>query len=210
MALVTIKKVKNAKLMKDESGTKFILFENVRLSFPHLDKPYSGKGGGKDSDTNKPKYGVVGMLPKKTHVEAKELAVEVIKALETEAKIKVASDKKFIRNGDDSDREEYAGHWTVSAREDRPPRLRDRRKNNVPSEKAAEVFYAGCWGNILVRPWVMNNEYGKRINAGLSAVQFAKDDEAFGGGRISDDDVDDVFDASEDDDLDESEDEDDL
>ena len=33
---------------------------NVRASYPHLDKPYAGEDGGE------PKYGIVGLLDKKT------------------------------------------------------------------------------------------------------------------------------------------------
>ena len=55
------------------------------------------------------------------------------------------------------------------------------------------MIYGGCWVNILVRPWFQNNKYGKRVNAGVVAVQFRKDDEPFGSGRISDDEIDEAF-----------------
>jgi hypothetical protein len=57
---------------------------------------------------------------------------------------------------------------------------------------------------MLIRPWVQNNEHGKRLNAGLVGAMFVKDDKAFGQGRIDDSgawDVVDGEDEDEDDDL---------
>lgn len=185
---VIVKRVKNAVLFSD--GT--IRVDNVRASHPHLDKPYAGDND--DGGKNVPKYAIVGMMDKKTHVEAKDLLVEAMKKVMVGKDFKVASDKRFLRNGDDSDKEEYAGHWTFSAREVKAPKLRDENKENVDRADAADKFYGGCYVNVLIRPWVQNNKYGKRINANLLAVQFVKDGEAFGEGRLTDDDVDDSFD----------------
>jgi len=52
---------------------------------------------------------------------------------------------------------------------------------------------------VLVRPWFQDNKFGKRINAGLSAVQFLRDDTAFGEGRITEDQIDDTFSDESDD-----------
>lgn len=196
MAKATIvKKVENGVLYSDG----LIKIENVRLSHPHLDKPYKGKEDKADAVA---KYSVTAMLPKNTHKAVKDLLVEVIKKMEVEAKVKWASDKKFIRNGDDTAKSEYEGHWIISAREERPPILRDQQKRNVERTEAASVFYGGCYGTIIIRPWAQNNSWGKRVNAGLSVVQKVKDGPAFGEGRISDDDADDLLDEVEDDDAD--------
>lgn len=40
--------------------------------------------------------------------------------------------------------------------------------------------YAGCYVNVSVRLWAQDNDYGKRVNAQLRAVQFVRDGEAFG------------------------------
>src|SRR5574337_229731 len=103
-----VKTVKNAILYSD--GT--IRVDNVRASYPHLGSKF------KDKDGKDGKFGIVGMLPKETHVEAKNLLKEAMdKLLSENGDVKVASDKKFLRNGDDSDNESYAGHWTVSTSE---------------------------------------------------------------------------------------------
>jgi hypothetical protein len=43
--------------------------------------------------------------------------------------------------------------------------------------------YAGCYVNASIDIWAQDNSYGKRINCTLSGVQFARDGDAFGGGR---------------------------
>lgn len=194
MARKAVETVKNAVLYDDG----LIKIENVRYSYPHLRKPFAGKAK-RGEGQSEPKFGVVGMLPKKTHKEAYELISDEIDRLMKEGKIKaLASDKKFLRDGDEHENEDYAGHWIVSARETRRPALRDIEKEIVDPQEADEVFYGGCWGSILIRPWLQNNEYGKRVNAGLSACRKSKDDEPFGDARITDEDVDEAFDDDED------------
>lgn len=185
MAREIKKKVKNAILYTD--GT--IRISGVRFSYPHLKKPHKG-----DGDQGEAKFGVVGLLPKKTHRAAKDLIKERIEELLKENKVKsLASDKKFLRDGDQSGKAEHEGHYTVSARESRRPPLRNRDNSVVEPEDADEVFQPGYWGDILIRPWYQNNKFGKRVNAGLSSIQFVKKDEVFGEGRLSDEDLDDTF-----------------
>lgn len=191
MATMEVKKrVANAILYTNG----MIKIENVRFSYPHLDKPYAGKGGDDDSKKAKPKYGIVGMLPKKTHVEAKNLIVEAMNdLLKQNDNATVSSDKKFCRNGDDHEKADtYGGHWIVSAREERRPSVRNKRGELIADpEKIADMIYGGCWGHILIRPWYQDGKkfgagYGKRLNAGLVGVQFIRDDKPFGEGRIDD------------------------
>lgn len=199
MAREIAKKVKNAILYTDG----LIKVIGVRFSYPHLDKPYKG-----DGDQGEAKFGIVGMMPKETHKAAKALIEERIAELLKENKVKaLPADKKFLRDGDDSGREEYEDHWTISARESRRPPLRDRRNQVVEPEDAKDVFQPGFWGDILIRPWYQNNKFGKRVNAGLSSVQFVRKDEIFGEGRISDEDLDDAYEDYGDEDEDDNEEE---
>lgn len=209
MAALEIKKrVKNATLYTN--GT--IRLDNVRVSFPHLAAPYAGKDD--NGKAGEPKYGIVGMLPKGTHVEAKDLVKSCIDQLLKDADdAKVSTDKKFLRNGDDQDRAEYEGHWTVSAREGRRPAVRDAKGHLLDpvqdKETIEELIFGGCICHILIRPWYQDGQktgkgFGKRVNAGLVAVVFAKDDgTSFGEGRIDDADAwADLPGAAEDDDPD--------
>lgn len=60
--------------------------------------------------------------------------------------------------------------------------------------------YAGCYVNAVLDVWAQDNGFGKRINCTLSGVQFAKDGDAFGGGRpASVEDFDDVSGSDADD-----------
>jgi predicted 2-oxoglutarate/Fe(II)-dependent dioxygenase YbiX len=52
-------------------------------------------------------------------------------------------------------------------------------------------MYAGCYVNAAISIWIQNNQFGKRVNSNLLALQFVKDGESFGGGGVK---VNDVFD----------------
>jgi hypothetical protein len=189
-----VRKVANAAVLSNG----LIRVSNVRLSYPHLDKPYKKKG-----DQGVAKYGIVALLPKDTHKAAKKLIEEEIEKVMKENKVKaLASDKKFLRDGDESDKDEHEGHWTLSAREERRPILKEMDSEGdltiVEPEDAKETFYGGCWASVLIRPWYQNNDFGKRVNAGLTAVTKKADDEAFGEGRISEEEVDEAFDDDDD------------
>lgn len=173
--------------------------DNVRASYPHLFRPFKGKGkDGKEDKTAK--YSIKLILPKSTHGPAKDLCVQRLNELLKENKLdKMASDKKFIRNGDDLAEDAYANAFVISASETKRPDLRDRDKRKL-TDADEELLYGGCYVNALIRPWFQNHqEYGKRVNAGISAVQFAADGEPFGTGRITSKDVDDSFDDIDDD-----------
>lgn len=181
-----------AELIVKKRGKNFILYENgmikienVRFSYPHLDKPYAGKN---PKPTDKPKFGIVGMLNKETHVDAKNAIKERMDELMREAKVaKIPPKDKFLRNGDDEKEPVYEGHFIVSAREDRRPAVRNKRGELITDEREiAELIEGGYWGHMLIRPWFQNNDYGQKINAGLVGVQHVKDDETFGEGRIDD------------------------
>lgn len=177
-----VKKVKNATLFSD--GT--IRIDGVRGSYVHADKPYKGKtdDGGTEAVA---KYSIVGIMPKGTHEEAKALVVEAIgKLLKENKDAKVAKDKRFIRDGDEQEKDEYENAWTVSAREERKPACRDRNGELVEQEDIRDTFQSGYWYNILIRPWFQDNKYGKRVNAGLVGIQFVKKDKTFGEGSIDD------------------------
>jgi hypothetical protein len=192
-----VKKVENAVLYSD--GT--IRLDNVRLSFPHIGTPQENEN---DDGKKTFKYGVAGMLPKKTHIAAKDLCKEVIQKLMKDNDAKVATDKWFLANGDDKEQPEYAEHFIVATSESRRPTARKRNGEVMTPQEADDAFYGGCWGNLLIRPWYFNGKakgssksYPKRVCCGIVAVQFLRDDDAFGEGRVTDEGV---FDAAADDD----------
>lgn len=184
-----------ASLEIKKRGKNFIVYtngmikiENVRFSFPHLDKPYAGKNA---DEKSKPKYGIVSMLSKVTHKEAKAAIDERISEILKEAKLtKMPSKDKFCRDGEDEKEAVYSGHWIVSAREERKPAVRNRKAELITEPREiADLIEGGYWGSVLIRPWFQNNDYGQKINAGLVGVQHLRDDETFGEGRIDDTDA---------------------
>ena len=168
-----------------------IKIKNARLSFPSLFRKSSFNG-------EEGKYEATFLIPKKGNEEWYEETMAEIEALKKDKKIKVASDKVFIKDGDDIDYDGYEGCWAVKASNNKRPTCLDRTRSAVTEDD--ELFYAGCYVNAVVEPWAQNNQYGKRINANLLGVQFVKDGEPFGDGgtSASEDDFDDLGD---DDDL---------
>lgn len=195
-----VKQVANG--IRYSDGT--ILIKNVRLSYPHVLVPKAGTDS--DGKPTAPSYSVTAMLPKATHVAVKDLLKERIKELLQEKKLtELPANRLFLTDGNEAGKspgkEMYKGHFLVSSREQesRPPSVRDKDGRTKLTRTDAAKIYGGCWGNVLVRPWFQDNKFGKRVNAGLSAVQFLRDDTAFGEGRITEDQIDDTFQDESDD-----------
>lgn len=190
MARIILEEGPNFRVYDD--GT--LLIQNVRFSYPHVDAPWSKKEG------ERKKYSIVGLMPKKTHRAAKDaIKAFYTKNLMEPKKIKsMASKDIFLRDGNDSGKAEYDGHYTINASEERPVSVRGKDTRPIPENKIKGIVKPGHWGDILIRPWFQDNEHGKKINAGLIAVQHKREDEEFGEGSISEDDIDSTFDVVED------------
>jgi len=181
-----------------------IYIKDVRASYPHLDKPWS-----MDESGDK-KYSIMGLIPKTPEYadSVQALFTHMADYLKERKLQPLPPARLCLRDGDLTAKAEMAGHWTISASEKEPPILRGRyidartgQLEVIPPEDAAKVFYGGCWCHLLVRLWFQNHPTGgRRINANLRAVQFVRNDTAFGGrGRITADDVDDTFEPIADD-----------
>lgn len=171
--------------------SEFIMLKNVRNSFPHLfTRPVINGDEGK--------CGCVLMLDNKTH--AKEIA-DLNAAIEAASKDRfkgkvVPKDKWCLRPGEDKGRDEYAGYHVLSANsKDRPIVVSNDGRSVIGSESENHI-YAGCHVNAKVRLWVQDNQYGKRVNAELVAIQFAADGDPLDGTHVSPDTAMDGFGAS--------------
>lgn len=155
---------------------------NVRLAFPNL---FEAKSFGGDEATAS--HGASFLFPK-TH-PAYKLVTEAIEAAAADKWEKKAADVlKQLRTADrtalhDGDsKKDYAGfegNFFVAARNKSRPLVID--KDKSPLTAADGKPYAGCYVNAIIDIWAQDNKFGKRINATLSGVQFAKDGEAFSG-----------------------------
>lgn len=212
-ARTIVKQAEMAKLFSDGS----ISVGPVRASYPHFDTPWKSPN---DPPEKKARFSGVFLLPKrKIVVPSKDLVKGAIDDILKQQKAVIPAGNSFLQDGDfRPDKPQWLKHFTIRASEERQPALRgagrDPRTGGVKkltTEEAGQLFYAGCWVYVLFRPWWQNNQYGKKVNANLLAVQYCPlaavqkffpdaDDEAFGEGRISEEDVDESFGVIDDDD----------
>jgi hypothetical protein len=152
-----------------------MMLKNVRLSFPSLFQKASFDGNeGKFEST---------LLIDKSDKKTKDVIDAAIAEAITEAKVKVPSDKRCLKDGDESDYDGYEGHWSFKAASSKRPTVIDRDK--TPIIESDEKVYAGCYVNAVVDIWIQNNKFGKRVNANLYGIQFVKDGEPFGLGATN-------------------------
>jgi hypothetical protein len=127
----------------------------------------------------------------KTDWSQKALLSDVIKSAATEkwgvkgeATLKAlkAGDKLFLHDGDS--KAQYTGfenNMYISARNPTiRPVVLDR--NGKPLAENNGEVYSGCYVHAVLEVYAQDNAFGKRVNATLQTVMFAKDGESFGGG----------------------------
>lgn len=158
---------------------KRLTIKKVRLSYPRLFTP--GKFEGNEASVAK--YSATFLLPKKGNQDVKKLLDSEIAKLEQESKIKVKSDKLFITDGDESEKDEQVGHWVIRASNKKRPQLFDKDGTALDSSDEDKLL-PGYWVDAVISLWAQNNKYGKRINANILGVRFVKEDEVFGGGNV--------------------------
>lgn len=215
--LERIKSGKNWTLYTD--GSQKLIKIMGRLSYP----AFGEKKSNTDQTTGKTRenWGGVIMLPKATHKEAYEEFMKLVEEIKANA-VNEKNGKKgvnidpanlCVKDGDHKEDEAMHGHWLITFSDSiRQPVIRDTKGDIIMDVKVIDsLFYGGCWGNVLLRPWYFNgkakndaNTYPKRISCGFTGAQFVKNDEPFGSGRIDDsnawDSVDDGDDGLNDDD----------
>lgn len=158
--------------------------KNVRLAFPNLFKPTKGA-----NNEGEPAFNAAFLLPK----DHPQLA-EIRDAMKAVAKEKWAGKSKemydliekrdhlALHDGDlKANLSGYEGNYYINARNKTRPTVVDRDRS--PLSETDGKPYSGCYVNVILEFWAQDNQYGKKINASLGGVQFAKDGDAFSGGR---------------------------
>jgi len=176
---------------ESESKMTKILLKNVRLSFPSLFRKAVFNG-------EETKFEGTFLLDKIEH-EAKinEIKDAIKEAFKTLKVPKLPPDKIFLKDGDEIEYAGYEGKMSAKASSNKRPLVVDRDKS--PLTEDDNRIYSGCYVNATIELWAQNNNYGKRVNANLLAVQFAKDGEPFAdGSKASVDDFDVIADDDED------------
>jgi hypothetical protein len=175
---------------------------NVRLAFPALFEAKTVNGEGD------PAFSACFLLdPADPQVKAIHTAIDQTATEKWGAKAPAMlvqarkADKVCLHDGDlKATYEGFPGMLFVSARNRVRPTVLDADKS--PLVAADGKPYAGCYVNAVLDLWAQDNNYGKRVNATLMGVQFARDGDSFtGGGAASEDDFDDVSAGATADDL---------
>lgn len=192
MAREVVRQGKRFRIYND--GT--ILMKDVRFSYVHTD-PWAKK------ETDKPKHSVVGLIPKSdaSYTPLKEELKKRIQELIVSGKLgKVSNEHWFLRDGDKGSIEQHEGYFTIncSSGADRRPSFRGPDAVSLDRDDARDKIRSGFWGDILIKPWPMKNEHGRKVNAELIAMQVKKKDKQFGQQRIGEDELDETFDTSDD------------
>lgn len=170
-------KTENEKPKTDEA---IIKLNDVRLSFPHLFKARAMEEG------QEPKFGANFIMDNKKHATLIEQIRKTIDRIALDHfKKKVALKGICLHDGAEKGEKEGYGddvHFISANRTTRPAVVN--RDPSVPVTEADGIVYAGCYVNASVRLWVQDNKWGRRVNAELRAVQFVRDGESFGAGKV--------------------------
>lgn len=156
-----------------------VKLNNVRLSFPALWQPRVGPDA-----NSKPSYQASFILDKKANAADIDKVRAVIASIVKESFKGKQPPKICLRDGSEKpDVDGYGDHvMFISARSDKKPEVVARNMEKLI--ESDNKVYAGCVVNATVRLWAQDNQYGKRINAQLRAIQFVKDGAPFGEGAV--------------------------
>ena len=170
-----------------------VLLKGVRLSYAHVYKPQEQEN---DDGSKRYTYSTVCIISKddEDQIFAIEDAIDAAKEAKWGDKKnwpKLKADRVCLKDGDEEDKAEYIDAMIIraSSSEDNPPQvIKNVRDEDGKWEESRpggpRSVYSGCYANVLIRLWAQDNKYGKRVNASLEVVQFAKKGEAFGRGPV--------------------------
>jgi hypothetical protein len=157
-----------------------IQLKNVRLSFPHLFQPQVQPDGKKSHSAN---FLMTPDHPAKAELDAAIKAVaseKWAKKGDAELAALVAAQRICLRDGNTKAYDGYPGNWFLSSSSKQRPEIYDKDGSAILDESYGRP-YGGCYVFAWVDVWAQDNQYGKRINATLMRVQFARDGDPFTG-----------------------------
>jgi len=156
-----------------------ITLNNVRLSFPALWEPRKGPDA-----TSKPAYQAAFILDKKDNAAEIAAVKAAIAAIVKDSFKGKQPPKIALRVGAEKPDVDGYGETVmfINSRSDKRPHVIGRKMEQLAESDGKP--YAGCYVNASIRLWAQDNQYGKRINAQLRAVQFVKDGDEFGDSAV--------------------------
>ena len=175
---------------------KHIIIKEARCSFPRLYASEEREGA-----TFGP--GITLVMEKEAHAAILvELKAEMKKAIADNPKLKKApptGDKLCLRVPDRDELKYKPGNLILKANNQRPPMVLEPDGRTVMTE-ATDKIYSGCYVNAKVEIWGQANQWGKRVNAKLIAVQYVpRTADSFDGSYVSPDEAVKGFDSLDDD-----------
>ena len=176
---------------KSKENNRFRI-DDVQLSYPALHKKsvFNGAEG---------KYGAKFFVKKGS--EAYKIITKNMKRMFSEHETLERDRTCFRIDGN--------GNYVFSANSINPIKTIDQNRNYITEESG--LLVAGVYVNALVSLWFQKNQFGKRLNANLHAVQFLRDEgdrfspvdqdfdvneefDSYGDASTEDDDSDDLYD----------------
>jgi len=182
------------------SQEQVIKLPQVRLSFPAI---FTAEAFNEGQDA---KYSCAYILDPSTDIGAKtiktlEAAIHAVAEAKWGKNKIPKSMKPCLNDGNDKDYNGYEDMMFITASNKTKPQVVIK-KDGVNVEATPDEVYAGCYVNATITLWAQDNQYGKRVNANLRAIQFYKDGEGFGAAKIdADDELEGFDDFAEADDL---------
>lgn len=168
-------------IVSEKAGVRVIHLNNVRLSFPQIFTPKAFETG------QTAKYQATFLFDPATPEGKKimeALKKEIAKVAQDKWKDKAPKNVQYlgekccVKDGDDKEYDGYAGMHFIATSNKVKPTVVDR--DRTPLVESDGKPYAGCYVNATVSLWAQDNQFGKRVNANLRAIQFVGEGEAFG------------------------------
>ena len=156
-----------------------ITLKNVRLSFPQI---WSAKAF---NEGQTPKFSANFLLDKEGNIDQIDAIKKAIKQAATvhfNGEIPKGL-KTFLNDGEEKAYDGYDGAMYVSTSGKNRPTIIDRDRTPLVEEDGKP--YAGCYVNAAISLWIMDNKWGKKINANLVGIQFVKDGSSFGSAAVA-------------------------
>jgi hypothetical protein len=189
-----------------------IKMKDVRLSFPRLFEPKSFTEGQTprfegsfllDPSDKAHKKAIDKIIATAEEILLEQFGGEIPKSVECcfqyadgETPVEIGSLKW---RGKAKEYDGYEGMFVISSSNKNRPTVVDR--DLTPLVEGDGRPYAGCYVNASITLWTQDNQYGKRVNANLRAVQFVRDGDAFGVRPADAEEEFDVLDGDDDDDF---------
>ena len=189
--------VKAPTVVIDQTVAGRVTLNGVRLSYANLDKPTAAQAGGEA------RFSTNVLIPTAEAQVLQQLQAVMWQLVQATFGAQAqgvwaemgAGGRLALKDGAlKASTDGYLGNHfiSLSAKADRPPALFDLYLDQQTGRprvlsRPQTRLYSGCYANVQFKFWVQNNQYGKRVNAELLAVQFAADGEAFGGGSSAPD-----------------------